>query len=251
VTPQTLRYGRHRDQLVVVDEPAGPARGTVALLHGGFWRDAYGADLMTPLADDLVGRGWAAANVEYRRIGQLAPGFPSLLADVAAGLDALAGRDGPLVTVGHSAGGQLSLWAAGRAGLPHDAPGASPRARVTHAVAQAGVLDLVDAAHAGLGRGAVQLLLGGEPSAVPERYALASPHARLPLGVPQLLVHGDRDEHVPASLSEGYATAAAAAADPVELVVLPGVGHFEHLDPSSDAWRTVTAWLETSVGAPA
>lgn len=248
MTQQTLRYGPHRDQVVVVDAPAGRSRGTVALLHGGFWREQYGAELMTPLADDLVERGWTAANVEYRRVGQVTPGFPALLADVAAGLDALAGRDGPLVTVGHSAGGQLSLWAAARRRLPHGAPGASPRARVTHAVAQAGVVDLVSAAHAGLGRSAVQLLLGGEPSAVPERYALASPNARLPLGVPQLLVHGERDASVPAALSERYAADADAAGDPVQLVLLPGAGHFEHLDPASPAWAAVTSWLDATTG---
>ncbi len=247
MTPVTrIRYGPHQDQHVLVRTPARRSRGTVALLHGGFWRDTYGADLMAPLADDLVARGWTTANLEYRRLGQLACGFPRLLADVAAALDTLASLDAPLVTIGHSAGGQLSLWAASRARLPHGAPGADPRARVSYAVAQAGVVDLPSAAHARLGRGAVQLLLGGEPDAVPERYALTSPHALLPLRVPQLLVHGDCDTDVPATLSEGYATAAAAAGDMVELVLLPGVGHFEHLDPDSLAWTTVTAWLDAT-----
>ncbi len=247
----TLHYGSHRDQRVVVRAPAAGSRGTVALLHGGFWRDAYGAELMTPLADDLAARGWTTANVEYRRLGQLAPGFPSLFADVAAALDALAPLDAPLVTLGHSAGGQLSLWAAARAGLPPRSPGADPRTRVTHAIAQAGVVDLVAAARAGLGRAAVQLLLGGDPDAVPERYAFASPRARLPLGVPQLLVHGDCDASVPALLSERYAAAAAAAGDPVELVLLRGVGHYEHLDPASPAWAAVTAWLDETTAAAA
>ena len=40
-------------------------------------------------------------------------------------------------------------------------------------------------------------------TAVPERYAQASPHALLPLGVPQLLVHGSRDDRVPVQQCPG------------------------------------------------
>ena len=40
-----------------------------ALIHGGFWRDTYGADLMKPLACDLLERGHPVANLEYRRLG--------------------------------------------------------------------------------------------------------------------------------------------------------------------------------------
>jgi dipeptidyl aminopeptidase/acylaminoacyl peptidase len=86
-------------------------------------------------------------------------------------------------------------------------------------------------------------LLGGSPSQVPDRYELASPAARVPLGVPQLLVHGDRDDVVPAQMSRDYARAAEAAGDSVELVVHEQLGHFEHLDPRSEAWQSVRTWL--------
>ena len=156
---------------------------------------------MTPLARDLAARGIAAWNIEYRRVGQEGGGWPGTLEDVAAAADAVVGLEGVdasrVATVGHSAGGHLALWLAARHRLPEGAPGAGPRLRPLGAVSQAGVSDLVAGARAGLGGGACQALLGGEPDDVPERYAVASPAALLPLGVPQLLVHGARDDLVP------------------------------------------------------
>ena len=78
----------------------------------------------------------------------------------------------------------------------------------------------------------------------PARYDAASPIERLPLALPQLVVHGDADDVVPISIARGYAERAAQAGDQCELAELPGVGHDEHLDPSSNAWRAVTKWLE-------
>lgn len=49
---------------------------------------------------------------------------------------------------------------------------------------------------------------------------------------------------MPVAMSCAYHAAAAAAGDCVELVSLRGVGHFEHLDPASDAWAAVARWLE-------
>jgi acetyl esterase/lipase len=222
------------------------------LLHGGFWRRRYGRDLMSPLAADLTRRGWATWNLEYRRVGPGAGGgWPGTFEDVAAGVDALA--DLPerealdldrVACAGHSAGGHLALWAAARPGLPAGAPGAGPRVRVGLALSLGGVVDLEEAERRGLGDGAVRDLLGGGPSRVPERYALASPAARLPLGVPQVLVHGAEDDTVPAALSEGYSRRAVAAGDPCELLVLPGVGHFEPVDPASSAWAAAVERLE-------
>jgi acetyl esterase/lipase len=210
------------------------------VIHGGFWRDAYDRTLMDELCEDLAATGWAAWNLEYRRLGG-GGGWPETFDDVAAGidhLDRLVDDLSVVVTIGHSAGGHLALWAAARP---------EPHARVTHAVAQAGVVDLVEAARIGLSRGAAEELLGGSPSEVRERYDLASPAARLPLGVPQLLVHGGKDEIVPAAMSRAFANSAEAAGDRIELVVHDELGHFEHLDPSSAAWASVRTWLAAIV----
>ena len=83
-----------------------------------------------------------------------------------------------------------------------------PSVLVTGVVAQAGVLDLERAWEWRLSNGVVRRLLGGTPEQVPDRYAAASPAARLPLGVPALLTHGGKDDIVPPAMSEEFARAA-------------------------------------------
>jgi acetyl esterase/lipase len=221
------RYGPHPSQLVESYQPEGEPRGVAVLIHGGFWRAAYDLHLMDDLCRDLAARGWTVWNLEYRRLGG-GGGWPETFDDVEAGIQAVRASNrlllGRLVAIGHSAGGQLALWAAAR-GL------------VARVVSQAGVADLAEAARLGLSRGVVGELLP------PEAYSLASPAELLPLGVPQLLVHGENDDIVPVALSRDYHAAAVEAGDAVDLVTLPGVGHFEHLDPSSEAWRAVIDWL--------
>ena len=222
----------------------------MVLIHGGYWRARYDLRLQDRLAGDLASGGWAVWNLEYRRLGWCSRGgWPATFEDVAAGIDSLGRIEAPLdlarvIAIGHSAGGQLALWAAARAGLPGGVPGAEPAVRLAAAVAQAGVVDLREAARLGLSRGAAASLLGGTPVKLPARYDVASPIERLPIGVPQLLVHGDADDAVPIELSRRYAARAAEGGDPCELVELPGCGHFEHLDPTSHAWRVVREWLE-------
>jgi acetyl esterase/lipase len=245
-------YGTRRDQFGELTRPEGvDAPWPVAvLIHGGYWRAKYDLRLQDGLVPDLARRGWAVWNLEYRRLGwRSRGGWPATFEDVAAGIDQLGGLDAPLdlarvVAIGHSAGGHLALWAAARRGLPADAPGAEPAVRLAGAVAQAGVVDLREAARLGLSRDAAAALLDGPPGRFPRRYDFASPIERLPLGVPHLLVHGDADDSVPVDLSRRYARRAREAGDPCELVELPGCGHFEHLDPTSHAWGVVTDWLE-------
>ncbi|MFN8224302.1 MAG: alpha/beta fold hydrolase [Gaiellales bacterium] len=244
-----IRYGDHPDQVANLHLPAigGGAWPCVVLIHGGFWRERWDRTLMTALARDLAARGLAAWNIEYRRVGQPGGGWPGTLADVAAAVDHLATLEeidaARVATCGHSAGGQLALWAAGRRLLPPGAVGAAPRIVPRAAVSQAGVADLEAGAVAGLGAGAVQELLGGEPAELRERYAVASPAALLPLGVPQLLVHGDADDIVPPAQSENYADIATAAGDDVTVRVLAGVDHFAVVEPGAPAWRLAADWL--------
>jgi acetyl esterase/lipase len=236
------RYGSHFHQfgdLLLPREALGPLPVAV-LLHGGFWREQHSLDLDDGLARDLAGRGWAAWNVEYRRVGEVSGGgYPVTLEDVAAAIDFVAELDAALdlarvVAIGHSAGGQLALWAAAR-------PGA--RVPLAGVVAQAGVTDLRAAERDPDGEEAIAKFLGGYAADVPERYADASPIERLPIGVPQLLVHGTDDVRVPVDMSRRYAEAARAAGDEVELVVRPGEDHFVHLDPGGGAWADVVRWL--------
>ena len=243
-----VRYGEHPDQVANLHRPArGGPWPVVVLLHGGFWRAGWDRTLMTHVARDLAARGFLVWNAEYRRIGQDGGGWPGTLLDAAAAIDAIATIEEAdldrIAVVGHSAGGHLALWLAGRGRLPSGAPGAGAHVRPRLAVSLAGVADLVAGAEGGLGTGACEALLGGSPQEVPERYAAASPTALLPLGVSQLLVHGARDDIVPPSQSSTYAARAVAAGDQVELVVLPEADHFDVIEPRHEAWDVVLARL--------
>ena len=219
-------YGEHPAQHGELDR--GGDAGVAVLLHGGFWRAAYGRDLMDPLAADLAARGWTTWTLEYRRIGD-GGGYPQTLDDVAAGIDHVAALDvdlGRVTVIGHSAGGHLAAWAASRE---------APRVAPTDVVVQAGVLDLRAAWDLRLSRGVVREFLGELSD---ERFAAASPRERLPLRGRVLLTHGERDADVPVGMSRAFADASGAA-----LHVDPAAGHMEHLDPSSRLWEAVIAWL--------
>lgn len=238
-----LRYGDHPDQWAELTVPPDGPAPVAVLVHGGFWKAAYGAEYARPLAPSLQARGWATLVVEYRRVGHDG-GYPATLEDVAAAVDLLAGLHvGPVVAVGHSAGGQLAAWLAARPRLPDGAPGARPRVRVDAVVAQAGVLDLRRAAHEGLGGGAVERFLGGTAEQVPERYAVADPTASLPLGVPVLCLHADADDDVPMSQTHDFVARSRAAGDAVE-VVEAGGDHYAVIDPDGPAWAATLHWLD-------
>jgi acetyl esterase/lipase len=203
--------------------------GPVAvLIHGGFWRDRYDLTLEEPLVADLVARGWAAWNIEYRRLGS-GGGVPETLDDVAAAIDHLARLDGVdlsrVVAIGHSAGGHLAAWAATRE---------DPGVPLTAVVSQAGVLDVRRAWELGLSDGVAREFLRGDV----ENARLASPIERLPLGVPALLTHGGRDDIVPLEISQRFAEQSGAT-----LIVEPDEGHFGHLDPANPLWQAVVKWL--------
>lgn len=238
-----VAYGDDPAQYGVLHLPSGDGPFPIVVtIHGGFWLARYGADLMTPLAEDLTTRGYAVWNIEYRRVGN-GGGWPETLTDAADATDHLTtvAEDHPLdldriVAVGHSAGGQLAVWLASRPELPDDAPGAGPRLVPTGVVSQAGVLALREAAEERLGGGSTQRFLGGTPDEVPDRYDIASPVARVPIGVPVVAVHGADDRVVPPSQSQRFVDAARDVGDDAELVLVDGEGHFAHLDPGSEVW---------------
>jgi pimeloyl-ACP methyl ester carboxylesterase len=208
-------------------ERFGPADGPVlaVFVHGGFWRARYAADTIAPLARACAEREpypsvW---NTEYPRVGMTGGGWPGTAQAVSDALGAAVreaeGR--PVIVIGHSAGGHLALWAA----LHHP---------VAAAVSLAGVCDLEEGVTTGIGNGAVLEFLGAAPDS--DLYAAASPIARLPLGSPALLIHGDADDVVPVIQSRRFHKAALAAGDDCELHELPGGGHFEVIDPDGRGW---------------
>lgn len=254
-TVHRYAYGRHPSQFARLHLPDdGVGLAVAVVIHGGFWRQRYGVELAEPLAEDLTRFGVAALAVEYRRVGDRDDegGWPRTLADVARAIDALATEgqrlaDGRLDldrvgAIGHSAGGQLAVWAAHRRMLRHGTAGsitsATTHVPIRSAVSQAGVLDLVRASELGLGNGAVDTMMDGAGRSVPQRYQHASPLSHVGAGVPVVCVHGDADEDVPVELSSRYVDAAVLAGDPARLVLLPRTGHMDLIDVGHPAWHT-------------
>ena len=245
-------YGRAAPQFGELSLPAGEGPHPVILaVHGGFWSSAFDLTHLRSFCAALADSGWAVWSVEYRRVGDAGGGWPNTLLDVADAADYLrtlapAHRldSDHVVSVGHSAGGHLALWLAGRHGLPPGHPLHRPDPLpLRGAVSLAGVCDLRRGHQLGLGGGAVARLLGGGPRAVPDRYAGASPAELLPLGTPQVLVHGTADRVVPVEISRAYRDLAVEKGDAVELLELAGAGHFALIDPNSSAWPSVKGAL--------
>lgn len=247
---ETIAYGPGPEQVgdLALPDDADALAPVAVLWHGGGYVAEVDRQIMEGVVADLASRGFAVWNLEYRRLGS-GGGWPATFDDAAAGLDHLAKLrdDGAAIDldrvagVGFSAGAALALWVAARR---------DGAVRLTRVVNQAGVCDLEWVARDGGISANVRDLLG-DPDERSDVYAQANPARLLPLGVPQLHVHGDGDENVPVELAESFVERARAAGDQAELVVIPGAGHFAHNDPGDEAWRAVVRWLEATEAAGA
>jgi len=234
----------------------------VILIHGGYWRTGFTRAELADLAQDLARVGYASWNLDYRRVGDPGGGWNGTLLDIAMGIDKLAEITAEkhldldhVAFMGHSAGAQLALWAAARSKAGGDVLGA-PKVLPKGVVSLSGVLDLTDTAHTTSPGGEAELkralndFLGGTPESVPDRYAAVSPMALLPIGVPQLLLHGTKDDRVSIDQSRAYVAAATAAGDKVDLIELVDVDHFAVVESSKNWWDQVIAWLGRTIGDP-
>lgn len=249
-----LSYGPGREHIADVRLPAA-ARAPAPLvifLHGGFWRATIDRAHTGPAATALAAAGYAVCVPEFRRTGQDGGGWPGTFDDVATAVDELPGllraavgpgavAEGPALLAGHSAGGHLALWAAGRHRLPAGSRWRQPGPTARGVVALAAVSCLADGQQRQLGNGAADALMGGGPDTFPDRYRRADPVALLPLGCPLQLVHGALDDVVPPDLSRAFAARARAAGDQVTLAELRGISHMDVVDPLSPAWPAVLA----------
>jgi acetyl esterase/lipase len=226
---EVVSYGPEAEQIAEIfyaSERATPLP-LVLLIHGGFWRPAIDRAHARPMAAALAKAGRTVAAIEYRRV----PQHPELTVDdVALSLElvpgSVANHDGRVLVLGHSAGGHLALWAASKRPVP----------QLNGALALAPVADLQLACELNLGEGAALAFLGQQPGA---RADLDPKRMQSP-AIPTTIVHGDADEVVPLSVSESYV----AAHPEVRLVKPRGGGHFDVIDPASQAWRIVLAELE-------
>lgn len=227
-----ITYGDDPSQFGELTRPTGTSKGVVVVIHGGFWKAEYDLELGRPLARSLAQHGWTAWNIEYRRVGN-GGGTPATFDDVHAAIERLATVDGldtsTTLALGHSAGGHLAVWAAGR---QHQPTWSGAKITITGALSQAGVLDLRTADRDKLGGGAVEALLGHVPTHADRAY---DPQQQIPLAVPVRCIHARSDENVPPSQSTDYVTAATQAGADASVVEIAG-DHFTVIAPDSSAW---------------
>ncbi|MEU5133586.1 alpha/beta hydrolase [Streptomyces californicus] len=274
---RTAAYGDHPDQVVDFYAPRDGRTGAplVVLLHGGAWRSPYDRAHVSPLADFLARRGFAVANVEYRRggddiprqrdgaepgagsAGPVAGRWPETFDDVAAALDAmpaLASRELPgadvrrIVVSGHSAGGHLALWAAARHVLPEGSPWRLPAPpSLRGVVALAPIADFATAVGLGVCGGAVTQLLGGEAGSVldGDAGAVLGGDAGSALGGEAVAVERAAHADPGVLLPTGIATAIVHG---VEDIVVPPAVSEAYVDAAARSGETVGLTLLGGVG---
>jgi acetyl esterase/lipase len=246
-----IAYGQDPLQFGELRLPAGTAHvPLVVFIHGGCWRSQFDLKHVAPAAAALVTEGFATWTIEYRRVGDPGGGWPGTFDDIARGVDhvrALALQYPRLDTMrvilmGHSAGGQLALWAASRKQneMTSIFRSSKPPLPIAGVVALAAITDLAEYGAAPGGcNGAVTPLMGGTFAEVPDRYRAVSPVERAPMGQRMVLVHGEADPIVPVAQSRKLATRERAAGGSPETTFIPGAGHFDLVAPQSAAWPIV------------
>jgi acetyl esterase/lipase len=224
----------------------------IVFIHGGWWQSAYDLSYASFLCQAMAAQGIAVWSLEYRRVGDAGGGWPGTMQDVAAGMDQVVKLASAypidtrrVITAGHSAGGQLAFWLAGRHHIPHTSPLAEPQPNLalSGTVALAGAVDLqltIDLS--GFfsfrnGAPSVRDLMGGDAKQHPDRFAAANPGQLLPLGIPQILVQGKDDDQIPPQLPSRWAENARRQGDSVDEKIVPGADHFDVVDPESSAWH--------------
>ena len=245
-----IAYGPAPAQVVDLFLPKtkGP-HPVVVLLHGGCYLAEYkGLAETSGVAAELARRGYAVWNVEYRKLGEPGAGYPGTFQDVATAVDRIR-AEAPkyrldahrVVALGHSAGGHLALWAAARGRIARTSPLWTRDPLPIRAVVSLGGIGDLEG-QGGIFAGAC----GPEPipriiglATRTEAYADTSPAALLPTGVRVTMISGEFDHVMPPSANDTSVAKLRKAGDAAEALAIPGVGHFDVVIPTTDAWNQV------------
>jgi len=230
--------------------------GLIVWVHGGAWRGGSRENV------DLVRMtefGWAVASVDYRLSGEAR--FPAQVHDIKAAIRFLRARAAQygypsdrFVISGSSAGGHLAALVGVSNGVRELEGHVGDNLQISSEV-QA-IVDLYGASNLttilaqstphGLDvrKPALDLLLGGQPDAVPELARLASPVFFVDaLDPPLLLLHGDQDPQMPINQAHELQGAYEKCGRPVEFIVVHGSGHGGPAFTSESMLRAIDGFL--------
>ena len=255
----THAYGPAPSQYAELFVPAGQGPFPVAVLvHGGCWTKEFGGiRQLRNMAGALSARGIAVWNVEYRRVDEEGGGYPGTYQDINAALDLLAARAQAsnldlqrIVAVGHSAGGQLVQWMAGRSRIAATSPLFQHHPLpVREIVSLGGLADLrrEEALIKSSCERAMVDLTGLPSAARPDVFSDTNAAELMPNGSHTVLITGELDTVSPPRVAHAYAARAALAGDRAEVIILPGASHYDEVAATSAAWPTVLQTIETAL----
>ncbi len=235
----------------------------VVFYHGGWWQSEYDLGYAGYLCRALKRAGIAVWSVEYRRVGRTGGGWPNTFSDAAAGFDyaAILAKAYPLdlariLTMGHSAGGHLAFWIAGRHHLAPDSELSPPPLQLSlrGAVSLAGAVDLralIELSGNSIfahDREEVFRLMGGTPQDLPGRYRNGDPGELLPFAAPQVLIQGTEDDQIPPQLPARWVTRSNRIGSHASAKIIPGADHFDVVDPERRAFDAVLSSVKSLLG---
>ncbi|MFC0132295.1 alpha/beta hydrolase [Massilia eurypsychrophila] len=257
-----IAYGSAPSQYVELFRPAGDGPfPVVVLVHGGCWTIKFGGiEQMRNLAGALAAQGIAVWNVEYRRVDEDGGGYPGTYQDMHGALELLGEHAGRhkldlerIVAVGHSAGGQLVQWIAGRARIAPSSPLFRTQILpVRQIISLGGLADLRHEAaliKSSCGRDTVQLA-GVASSARPDIFSDTNAADLMPNGSNTVLITGEFDTVSPPRVATDYAARARAAGDSASVIVLPGASHYDEVAAGSPAFQLVLPAIRKALGLP-
>jgi acetyl esterase/lipase len=249
----TIAYGPDELQVADLWLPAGKGpHATVLMVHGGCWQtEIADRSIMNWISEDLRRRGIAVWNIDYRGVDRPGGGYPGTYLDASAATDALRQSAGQynlklkrLTAVGHSAGGHLALWLAGRPRLAkHSTLRPSKPLPIRTVISLGGLPDLEQAARppgSGCGTEVISRISGG-------RYDETSVPRLAPLGVRQVLINGSQDSIIPNAFASDYVRVMRSRGDKVVVRMVDQSGHVELIAPGTTAWLTAVGEINSAL----
>lgn len=243
------KYGNDEYQIGDLYIPKKTSKGTVCLLHGGFWKMPYDKNQLTEIAKKLVENNFSVWNIEYRRVGYIKSGYPEIFNDVVDAINQLKKLSKkheninltPLYLAGHSAGGHLSLWLS-NSEIYKDKLDIYPDIFI----GLAPIVDLLKCYSSPDRKSFIHEFVGYTPEQNIEIYNKLSPIKLLPSKNKQIILHGEKDEILPITEINEYEQLANKNGSQIQFLKIEDGTHMDFCDPDSVSISTFVNLLNNN-----